>query len=169
MATMRREQDCYSARSTRWVVVNTHAHRELLALENLARQKFKVYCPMLRKCVRHARRSQDVLRPLFPGYLFAEVNLDPQHWRPIRSTLGVRTLAPSGDRPGFLDESFIESLKAREIDGAIPASPYQPDQKGCVASGAFDGVLATILEMEEKDRITVLMDLLIRPVTLAKR
>jgi transcriptional antiterminator RfaH len=48
-------------------------HREHVAIENLTRQKFVVYCPMELKRIRHARRTQDVVRPLFPGYIFAEV------------------------------------------------------------------------------------------------
>jgi len=148
-----------------WTVVNTQPHREQIALENLARQAFKAYCPMMRTRVRHARRTQEVLRPLFPGYLFVRVNADLQRWRPILSTYGVRTLVCCRDRPSFLDDRFVEGLQAREIDGAIvrPARPYEPGQQVKIAGGAFDGLVATILEMDEKERLVVLMDLLNRP------
>jgi transcriptional antiterminator RfaH len=148
-----------------WIVVNTQQHREQIALENLDRQAFSAYCPMMRTRVRHARRTQEVLRPLFPGYLFVHVNADVQRWRPILSTYGVRTVVCCGDRPSFLDDGFVEGLRAREIDGAIvrPASRYEPGQRVKMAGGAFDGLIATILEMDEKDRLVVLMDLLNRP------
>jgi transcriptional antiterminator RfaH len=150
---------------TAWVVVNTQPHREHIAFENLARQAFNTYCPMMRTRVRHARRTQEVLRPLFPGYLFVRVNADLQRWRPILSTYGVRTLVCCGDRPSLLDDGFVEGVKARELDGAIvrPAIPYEPGQRVKMAGGAFDGLIATILEMDEKDRLVVLMDLLNRP------
>jgi hypothetical protein len=32
-----------------WAVVNTQPHRERIALENLARQEFDAYCPLIRK------------------------------------------------------------------------------------------------------------------------
>jgi transcriptional antiterminator RfaH len=149
--------------SSAWIVVNTQPQREQIALENLARQAFNTYCPMMRTRVRHARRTQEVLRPLFPGYLF--VRADLQRWRPILSTYGVRTLVCCGDRPSFLDNGFVEGLQAREIDGAIvrPASSYEPGQRVKMAGGAFDGLIVTILEMDEKDRLVVLMDLLNRP------
>jgi transcriptional antiterminator RfaH len=62
----------------------------------------------------------------------------------------------------FLSEDFIAALQAREIDGAIarPQGEYQPGQKIRMAGGPFDGLVATILEMDEKERLTVLMDLL---------
>ena len=149
--------------SSAWIVVNTQPQREQIALENLARQAFNTYCPMMRTRVRHARRTQEVLRPLFPGYLF--VRADLQRWRPILSTYGVRTLVCCGDRPSFLDNGFVEGLQAREIDCAIvrPASSYEPGQRVKMAGGAFDGLIVTILEMDEKDRLVVLMDLLNRP------
>jgi transcriptional antiterminator RfaH len=152
-----------------WIVVNTQPHREHIALENLARQEFHAYCPMVRKLVKHARRTQDVFRPLFPGYLFVRVNPDLRRWRPILSTYGVRTLVRCGDRLSFLDDGLIETLKAREVDGAIvrPASPYEPGQRVKMTGGPFDGLIATILEMNEKDRPVVLMDLLNRPVKVA--
>jgi transcriptional antiterminator RfaH len=157
-----------SARPSAWVVVNSQPHRELIALDNLARQQFFAYCPMVRKRVRHARRSRDVLRPLFPNYLFVHAHPDVQRWRPILSTIGVRSLVRCGDQLSFLDDVFIRSLRAREIDGAIvrPASPYRVGQQVRVMGGGFDGLVATIIEMDEKDRLVVLMDLLSRPVKI---
>lgn len=145
-----------------WVVVNTHAHREQIAVENLVNQGFVAYCPKVRSRIRHARRSREVLRPLFPGYLFVEVSRDLRHWRPILSTFGVRTLIRSGDRPSFLDSGFVEALKAREIDGAIvkPESPFRIDQPVKITGGPFDGLIARIVDMDERDRLVVLIDLL---------
>ena len=162
---MQREHNDLPAPPSAWIVVNSQPHREHIALENLARQEFHAYCPLMRKRVRHARRTQEVLRPLFPGYLFVRVNPDLQRWRPILSTYGVRTLVCCGERPSFLDDGFVEGLKAREVDGAIvrPASPYAPGQQVKLAGGAFDGLIATIIDMDEKDRLVVLMDLLNRP------
>jgi len=68
-----------------WAVVNTQPHRERIALENLARQAFKAYCPLVRRRVRHARREHDALRPLFPGYLFVHLSPQTPRWRPIWS------------------------------------------------------------------------------------
>lgn len=145
-----------------WVAVNTQAHRESIAVENLERQEFEVYFPRLLKRIRHARKADNVLRPMFPGYLFVKVHSNLQHWRPIKSTIGVRTVVSCGNQPSILSDTFIASLKAREIDGAIvrPDSPYQIGQQICLAGGPFDGLIGTIIEMDQKERLTVLMDLL---------
>lgn len=148
-----------------WIVVNTHPHKEATAISNLNNQGFVTYCPVVRKRVRHARKTSDVLRPLFPGYVFVGAS-ETQHWRPVLSTVGVRTLVRSGDQPSALDPEFIAALQARETDGVIvaPAEAYTVGQKVRITEGAFDGTVATILAMDEKDRLVVLMDILNRPV-----
>lgn len=145
-----------------WLVVSTQPHREHVAIEHLIRQGFPAYCPRLIKRVRHARRATDVLKPMFPGYVFVEVDPGVQRWRPILSTIGVRTIVRFGDRVGVLDPQFIDSLKAREVNGAVtlPARPYQLGEDVRLAGGVFDGLVAQIIAMDEKERLVVLMDLL---------
>ena len=149
-----------------WAAVNTQPHREQVAHANLERQGFVTYCPVVRRRRSHARRVDEVLRPLFPGYLFVNVSLEREFWRPILSTHGVRTLVRCGDQPSPVDARFIGALRAREVDGAIvrPSVPYQVGQQVRVVAGGFDDVVATILSLDEKDRLTVLLDLLGRPV-----
>jgi len=152
----------------RWIAINTHPHREHVAIENLARQRFSVYCPMELRRVRHARRTQDVTRPLFPGYIFAEVIPDLTLWRPMLSTYGVRNLIRSGDRPAFVDSGFIQGLRAREVEGVIarPLRPYEVGQEVRVNGGPFDGLIATIIELDERDRLILLTSLLSQTVRL---
>lgn len=151
-----------SASDRAWVVVNTHPHKERFALENLARQNFPAYCPMLRTRVRHARIVRQALRPMFPGYVFAAVDSDMHKWKPLLSTFGVRSVVRSGDRLSFLPDGFVDALRAREIDGAIarPATPFQVGQPVRLMAGSFEGLLATIVEMDDRGRLVVLMDLL---------
>jgi transcription antitermination factor NusG len=80
-----------------WFVVNTHSNREDLAGRNLANQGYEVYAPVLQKQIRHARRVRQVLRPLFPGYLFVRSGPCEMRWRPVLSTLGVRSVVRNGD------------------------------------------------------------------------
>ena len=163
---MRTEYGHYLGEPATWAVVNTHPHKERVALENLERQEFRPYCPLILRRRSHARRVSDVLRPLFPGYIFVRINPEVQQWRPMLSTHGVRTLVRCGDRLSLIEDGFIQSLRAREVEGVIarPESPYRVGQEVRLAGGAFDGLVATIIEMDDRDRLVVLMDLLNRPV-----
>jgi transcriptional antiterminator RfaH len=149
-----------------WIVVNTQTNREALAERNLLNQHYEVYQPLIRKQVRHARRVQHVLRPLFPGYLFVRFNPSETRWRPILSTPGVRSVVRTGDVPCLVAERLIADLKAREKDGVIArsASPRQIGEAVRVAHGPFDGLIGRIIELPENDRLVVLMHFLNRPV-----
>lgn len=153
---------------TTWVAASTHAHKEPLAITNLERQGFHAYCPMVKRRVRHARKLREVLRPLFPGYVFIRIDLNRDQWRPIMSTIGVRNLIRFGDRLGVLPAAFVESLLARESDGAITLLPakteYRPGEKVRLREGPFEGLVATVLTASDCDRLLLLMDLLKRSV-----
>lgn len=146
----------------KWVVVNTQPHRERFAVENLDRQNFACYCPQLLKTVRHARKTRNVLRPLFAGYVFVQVEVQQQRWQSIMSTYGVRSVVRLGDSLGFLDDGFVASLKAREIDGVVarPSHRFEIGQNVRLSGGAFDSLVATIINLDDNDRLVVLMDLL---------
>jgi|SRR5258708_6313114 transcriptional antiterminator RfaH len=103
-----------------------------------------------------------VLRPLFPSYLSPQT----QRWWPIMSTFGVRMLVRFGEQLAFVPDDFIQELRSHEIDGEIvrPAQSYAVGQRVHVADGPFSGLVGTIIDMNDKDRLVVLMNLLSRPV-----
>lgn len=150
--------DTYDA----WLAVNTHPHREKQAIENLRRQNFDVYCPMMLRRIRHARRVSDEKRPMFPTYVFVDYTTAKHRWRPILSTYGVRSVVRQGVEPGLLNGGFIEGLKAREVDGVIgkPANPFSVGQQVLMEEGPFSGLIAKIIELRDKDRLLLLLDLL---------
>ncbi len=80
-----------------WIAVNAHPNREQVAEHHLRNQGYEPYVPVMRKQIRHARQVRDVLRPLFPGYLF--VHLSPAHTvgvvvpiSTVKSEVGVNAL-----------------------------------------------------------------------------
>jgi transcription elongation factor/antiterminator RfaH len=151
-----------------WIVASTHPHKERFALENLGRQGFHAYCPRIRRRIRHARRLQEVLRPLFPGYVFIRLNPQVEQWRSIAATFGVRSLICFGEKPGTVPNQFVAGLYATEEAGAVTIPParesYRPGEKVRLREGPFDGLIATVLSAGDCDRIVVLMDLLKRSV-----
>lgn len=157
-----------SASTGPWIVINTNPHRERMVLQNLQRQALNAYCPMVRKHRSHARRVETVLRPLFPSYLFVQANAELKRWRPILTTHGVRTVVRTGEDLSFIDDGFIAGLKMREVDGAVvrPPSPYRIGQEVRITGGPFDGFITTILDLDEKDRLLVLLDVMHRGIKI---
>jgi transcriptional antiterminator RfaH len=67
-----------------------------------------------------------------------------------------------GETPSLLPAGFVESLKAREVDGAIqkPEMPFNPGQSVTINGGPFDGLVGQILEIRESDRVLLLLNFL---------
>lgn len=150
----------------KWLVATTHTHKESLALANLRQQGYAPYCPMIQRTRSHARRKEQVLRPLFPGYVFVGFNPNSDRWGPIQSTRGIRNVLRFGGQPGVLDGAFVRAIRSRERDGAIPLPKpaFAAGEEVRLVSGPFDGLIGTILSVNTGGRLTVLMDLLWRSV-----
>ena len=147
-----------------WIVISTNPRREDFAMLNLKQQGYSIYCPLIVKRIKHARRTYDALRPLFPGYIFMERPDSQQRWRPILGTPGVRSVLRNGEVPATLPVGFVQNLKVREVDGAIraPETPFEAGQAVAISGGVFDGLIGKILHLQDPDRVLVLLNLLNR-------
>ena len=72
----------------RWYVVHTAPNGEARATAHLRRQGFETFMPRFAKLRRHARRTEKILAPLFPRYLFIQMNLSVDRWRAVNGTVG---------------------------------------------------------------------------------
>lgn len=155
-------------RGSRWHVVQTHVNSEGKAAANLARQGFSIYLPRYLKRRSHARKVETVARPLFPRYLFVAIDLASQRWRAIQSTLGVSHLVCVGDRPALVEDRVIGALRAREDEVGfiklVRQPVFSPGDKVRIVEGAFVDSLAFVEGVSDRDRVSVLLNLLGRKV-----
>lgn len=153
----------------RWYVVRTKNGQERWAKFNLEKQGFETYLPM-RLVQRTAHgRTETRGEPLFPNIMFVLVEPRPELWRPIFSTLGVKSLICSGDHPAALKPGLIEAMRAREVNGLITISPAVkpvapcPHAKGDgvkVKKGPFAGFDAVFSERVDANRVSILLKVL---------
>ena len=151
-----------------WFAVHTQPNRELIASQHLQRQGFDVFLPRYLKKRRHARKTEWVVAPLFPRYLFVGVMREVARWRAIRSTVGVSDLVQFGADPAEVPSTFVESLQSNlNEDGLVPLSQKLspvPGDKLHILSGAFNNSIGILEKLEASDRVTLLLDLMGRQV-----
>ena len=151
-----------------WYVVQTQANAENKAATHLARQGFTTYLPRYLKRRRHARRVDVVAAPLFPRYLFVEIDMAVQRWRSIYSTVGVSRLVCNGESPAAVPERVVGLLKNREDASGFIRFDHRPKfktgDKIRVLEGAFYDCLGIYDGMPDHDRVGILLDLLGRKV-----
>ena len=152
----------------RWYVVSTHPKAEQKAAWHLGNQGFRHYLPQYIKRRRHARRVDTVQAPLFPRYLFVELDLDRDRWLAVSSTIGVNRLIKFGDEPTPLPGGVIDSIRAREDEGGlVPVAREARYRKGDavrIVDGALCDRVGLFECVSDQDRVILLLDMLGRQV-----
>jgi len=148
----------------RWYVAETHPQSEARALDHLRRQGYAAYLPRYLKRRRHARRTDTVKAPLFPGYLFVCMDVARTQWRAIRSTLGIRHLICVGEKPVPVPPGVVEEIRANEdAGGLVPVAtpePFQPGEEVRVTSGPMRDQVGWFQRAADRERVVILLSLL---------
>lgn len=149
--------------TTAWYVAETLPRAETQAERHLFQQGFSTLCPRFRKLRRHARRTDQVLTPLFPGYVFVRFDHQRDTWRAINGTIGIRRLVGAETRsPQPVPADVMEALLDRCDRGVVSCTlpDIQPGREVRIISGPFAHLLATITSLDDKGRARVLLDIL---------
>jgi transcriptional antiterminator RfaH len=150
----------------RWYVAHTLPHRELTAAEQLRRQGFETFLPLLWRTVRHARRFRTVKAAFFPRYLFVRLDLGHQRWRAVNGTLGVDRLVMAAETPQPVPCGVVEEMAmAADGDGILLANTggrpaLAPGQPVRLVAGPLSGYLGRLLEDDGEGRVRVLMEIM---------
>ncbi len=155
----------------RWFAIHTRAHAEKQAAAHLRNQGFTTYLPCYRKRRSHARRVEIVQAPVFPRYLFIQMDEQSAPWRAVRSTVGVVDIVRLGERPAPVPEGIVEAIQAREgRDGLVclgAETIYGKGEKLRIAAGMFQGQTGLFEGATEEDRVIILLELLGRGVRVS--
>ena len=154
-----------------WYVVQTQINAEAKAARNLVRQGFEIYLPRYLKRRSHARRIEKVAAPLFPRYMFVQIDVGTQRWRSVQSTYGVSHLVLNGSDPAPVAGQVIDALRAREDTGGYVTLDQRPKfaigDKVRVLAGVFAENLGLFDGMADRDRVAILLELLGRKVRVS--
>jgi transcriptional antiterminator RfaH len=151
-----------------WCVANTQPNAEDKALMHLLRQGFRVLLPKHLKRRSHARKVDWVPRPLFPGYIFIQIDPDNSPWRAIRSTAGIFDVVRFGEKPAPVPDQIIDEITARQDDKGLvkthEGNSFKPGDAVRVIRGALGEFEALFESADDCDRVTVLLNILGRQV-----
>ena len=146
-----------------WFAVQTKVRQESLAEENLKRQHYTTYLPLIQ--VRKRRRDKWVeqIEPLFPGYVFLQLEVGETSVAPVRSTVGVLRLIEFGGKLASIPDNIIGFLKGNEETSGLHSTIEQPMQLGDIVEvleGPFAGLKGIYQLQKSSQRVEVLMNIL---------
>jgi transcriptional antiterminator RfaH len=149
----------------RWYLIHSKVGAEREAQLHLQRQQYLTYLPRLLQRVRRRGQLRVQVAPLFPRYLFLQLDEGRQSLAPVRSTSGVANVVRFGGRFATVHDGIIKELRAREDPETGLHSLCVPARltRGMpvrIDGGAFTGLEGVFERAEGADRVVVLLTLL---------
>ena len=146
-----------------WVLIYTKARQEIIANENLQKQGFKTFLPLIAET--NKNNTFKSLVPVFPRYVFAQINLGLANWSSIKSSYGVNRIVMFGEKFTSIPDNIIDLIQGKlNIEGIYKKNISRVDfQKGdslTIKEGSFAGIDAIFLSNKSKDRVRLLLKLL---------
>ncbi|WP_236198434.1 transcription/translation regulatory transformer protein RfaH [Pseudomonas pseudonitroreducens] len=148
----------------RWYLVQCKPRQDLRALENLQYQGYECFLPTQQ--IERLRNGQwnHQKEPLFPGYLFIELDTSQDNWMPIRSTRGVSQIVRFGANPLPVSNHIISYLR---LHAPSEDHEFQPGDKVILDWSGTSGIEAIFLAKDGTERVLLLLTLLQRVVQVS--
>jgi transcriptional antiterminator RfaH len=147
-----------------WFVVMTKPGKQEEAFKKLSScAELEVFNPKIKQY--SSRRSQYIVQPLFPMYVFVRFNIE-KHLRMIRYTRGVLRVLGVGDIPIAVPGDLIERIKTSSDETGVIQAKYSVEEinkgdKIRIINGPLEGVEAVVSGLYgERQRVEILMDLM---------
>ena len=159
--------DTETMHDLRWYLAQCKPNAAQIAVRNLENQSFGSFLPLQEITTRKGKIFQRKIRPLFPGYLFVQLDPNQGPWRKVNSTRGVARLVRLGAEPSAVPNEIVEALIARCDNQSIlrQTSETQSNQLHAgnhaqLTQGPFSGFIATISDIKPNNRINILIEIM---------
>ncbi len=149
-----------------WFALQVRARHELGVAKFLRGRGYDPFVPLYENRRRWSDRIKVVHEPLFPGYLFCQLDLNNR--LPILTTPGVIHIVGFNRAPVAVDESEIEAVHNLVASG-FPSQPWPYLHAGDrvrIDSGPLRGLEGLLVELRGSHRLVVSVTLLQRSVAV---
>ncbi|MBO4918852.1 MAG: transcription termination/antitermination factor NusG [Erysipelotrichaceae bacterium] len=161
------------ANKKEWYVVNTYAGHENRVKDNLEKRLetmgisdnlFRIVVTEETQIEVKNEKSKEVVKNIFPGYLFVEMIMTDEAWYVVRNTPGVTGFIGSsggGAKPFPVKQDEIEKIlrrigqsdKSIEVDFAVGDSVK-------ILSGPFSGMEGKVESMNDQTQVATVLIIL---------
>ncbi len=145
-----------------WFVIQTKPASEIRVEKNLLNQGIETFLPLYETFQSCGGRLVQKIRPLFPNYLFARLDLD-LHYYKVKWTRGVNKILGNEAEPLPVSDSIVETIKSRCKGGNLVRleEEWKEGDPVQIASGPFKDLTGIFQKkMSEKGRVRILLNLI---------
>jgi len=128
-------------------------------LENLIRQGFETFIPLIEKTKRINSSFKNSFSPLFPGYVFISFDINEYKWVKIKSTIGVLRIISFYNKPSEVPGDIIVGLKQKysHYKNFLSLSDLKKGSTVKIIKGPFSGFVGEVEDYDEKSRLKILL------------
>jgi transcription elongation factor/antiterminator RfaH len=148
--------------SRRWYVIHTKPWDEDRVETNLHNQEIETFLPLLETYQYSSGRMVQKIKPLFPNYLFARLDIG-LHYYKVKWTRGVNKILGSGNEPVPISEKVIQTIKEKSgKDNLVKLEDELEDGDAIqITSGPFKNFRGIFQKMmSNKGRVKILLSLI---------
>ena len=154
-----------------WYAVYTKPRQERIALENLERQSFEAYLPLIRTKRRRGAKWIESIEPMFSRYLFIRLEPGKTSVASLRSTRGVTGLVKFGNTVAPVPEGLVSALmKTADPETGVHAPEPKLMKEGdpvVVTDGPLANIQAIFRAADGEERAIILWKLLCKETEVA--
>jgi transcriptional antiterminator RfaH len=145
-----------------WYVVQTKPGDEHRVETHLLNQEIETFLPLLETHQYYNGKMIQRIKPLFPNYLFARLNLK-LHYYKVKWTRGVSKILGTGDGPVPISEKVFQTIRQRvRRDNLVKLEEeWKEGDIIQITSGPFKELTGIFQKkMSDKGRVRVLLSLI---------
>lgn len=144
-----------------WYAIQHKPGQGERALDNLQYQDVRCFYPKIAVEKIQAGKCSRRLEPLFPGYLFINIDQRDPLWAKLRSTRGVLRLVSFANKPATIDDDVIDHIR-HSLDTVTEHGGIKPGDTLQLQNGPFSGLDAVFQAYDGQERAIVLISFMQR-------
>ncbi|WP_309045394.1 transcription/translation regulatory transformer protein RfaH [Marinobacter sediminicola] len=126
------------------------------ALAHLQNQDIACFYPKVQvEKIKAGKRTQK-LEPLFPGYLFINLEQTDPAWAKLRSTRGVLRIVSFANKPAAIADGVIQHIKD-SLGSVVQQGGLKCGEAVQLGEGPFEGINAVFQAYDGAERAIVLI------------
>jgi transcriptional antiterminator RfaH len=145
-----------------WYVIQTKPANEHRAESHLSNQEIEVFLPMLETFHYLNGKMIPKIKPMFPSYLFARLDLRAAYYK-VKWTRGVNKILGTGSEPIPVSEKVIQAISERAGENNV-VKLDDGLEEGCIVqftSGPFRDLIGVFdKKMSDGGRVRILLSLI---------
>ena len=145
-----------------WYVVQTKPGNEHRVQTHLLNQEIDTFLPLLDTCQCFHGKMIHRIKPFFPNYLFASLDLERQYHR-VKWTRGVSRILGTIDGPIPISEKVVQSIKERAGEDNVVKLEEEWKEGDIiqVTSGPLKDLVGVFhTKMSDSARVKILLNLI---------